>query len=158
MFHKKSSIVVLATLGALVALTLLAVPALAATSSLIDAINTDPVKDSVVTISGTVESVNDNEFVVSDGTGSITVEAGPSWYKAIVLVGGEEVSVTGEVDTGKDGTKPAEIEAFSITTITTDGTDGSVVENSTITVKGPGKPPWAGGPKISGHPGNNGIK
>jgi uncharacterized protein YdeI (BOF family) len=149
MFSRKKLIMVLATIGVLSALTIGAVPTLAASLSNIADVNANPVKDTEVTISGAVLSVDGNEYVVSDGTGVITVEAGPRWYQAVDLVVGEIVSVTGEVDTGKDGTKTAAIDAFSITK----------ADSSVITVKnGTGKPPWAVGPNAAGRLTNKGIK
>jgi uncharacterized protein YdeI (BOF family) len=92
------------------------------------------------TVSGTVTSVNGNEYVISDGAYSIAVEFGPRWYKAVDLTVGEAITVTGEVDRGKAADKPAQIDAYSVTRA-----DTSVIEVRT----GPGKPPWAGrgGPK-----------
>jgi hypothetical protein len=125
-----------------VSVVMFGVPAFAAPISEIIA---SPVSDTEVSITGTVTSVDGNDFVVSDGT-EIAVEAGPTWYQAIDVAVGDNVTVTGEVDTGKDGTKTAVIEAFSITL------DGSV-----ITVReGPGKPPWAGGPNAAARLANRG--
>jgi uncharacterized protein YdeI (BOF family) len=87
------------------------------------------------TVSGTVASINGNEYVITDGAYSIAVEFGPRWYKAVDLTVGEAVTVTGEVDRGKAADKPAQIDAYSVTR-----GDKSVVEVR----KGPGKPPWAG--------------
>jgi hypothetical protein len=138
-----SVITVMSLVG--VTITMFSIPAFAAT---IGEIIADPVIDTEVTISGKVTSVDGNDFVVSDGTDNITVEAGPPWYQAIELAVGDNVTITGEVDTGKDGTKLAEIEAFSIT-LTDDG--------SVITIRdGAGRPPWAGGPNASSNPGNRG--
>jgi uncharacterized protein YdeI (BOF family) len=87
------------------------------------------------TLTGVVGSVGDNEFTLTDGTGTIAFECGPSWYKKVDLAAGAEVTVTGEIDKGKTGTNAAELDAFSVTK-----PDGSTVEIR----KGPGKPPWAG--------------
>jgi uncharacterized protein YdeI (BOF family) len=94
-----------------------------------------------VTVAGTITAADGNDYTLSDGTATITVGFGPVWYKAMGLVVGDSVTVTGEIDTGKDGTKPAEIDGFSATKA-----DGTVVTART----GPGKPPWAGGPKGAG--------
>jgi uncharacterized protein YdeI (BOF family) len=145
MFNRKKIIATLIIVGAL-SLTIGAVPALAASLSNIADVNANPVKDTEVTVTGTVKSVDGNEYAISDATGTITVEAGPRWYQAVDLAVGEIVSVTGEVDTGKDGTKIAAIDAFSITKA-----DGSI-----ITVKGAGKPPWAGGPNAAARLANRG--
>jgi uncharacterized protein YdeI (BOF family) len=149
MFSRKRLITALIPLGILSALAIGTVSVSAASPSTIADVIANPGNYTEVTISGVVQSVDGDEFVVSDGTGAITVEAGPGWYQAVGLAGGENVSVTGEVDTGKDGAKIATIDAFSITKA-----DGSI-----ITVKnGAGKPPWAGGPNAAGLLANKGIK
>jgi uncharacterized protein YdeI (BOF family) len=130
-----------------VSVVMFGVPAFAAPISEIIA---SPVSDTEVSITGTVTSVDGNDFVVSDGT-EIAVEAGPTWYQAIDVAVGDNVTVTGEVDTGKDGTATPVIEAFSITITLADGT------STEITVREePGKPPWAGGPNVSGPPNDSG--
>jgi hypothetical protein len=104
-----------------------------------------------ITVTGTILSIspNFNEFVLTlDEAGAasiksatIPVDAGPSWYAIklglAVLKTGMTVTVTGELGTGKDGTKAPELDAF---TITPEG-------GTEIKIKGPGRPPWAGGPK-----------
>jgi hypothetical protein len=144
MINKIKCIRIIAILGIVLATMLVATPVFADTS---------------VTVKGTVQSVlpNCNEFVIiitdsTDSTlsGNITVDAGPKWFKDLNLSGvlavDDEVTVTGELDTGKDSTAVAHIDAFSITH-----------DNTTYTVKGPGKPAWAGA-KAAGNPGKNGAK
>lgn len=81
------------------------------------------------TISGTVRSVVGNEFILSDGTGEVIVDAGPRWYRAINISQGEQLTVTGEYDDD-------DFDAFQITRA-----NGEV-----ITIRhGAGRPPWAGG-------------
>jgi hypothetical protein len=140
MTRKKLLVSTIAVLSvAATSLIVFSVPAFGATISEIITAG-----DDVVTVSGNITSVDGNEFVLSDGIASITVEAGPPWYQAIDLQVGDNVTVYGEVDTGKDGTPPATLEAFSITPL----------GESAITIRdGSGKPPWAGGPKGSGPPG-----
>jgi hypothetical protein len=139
MTRKKLLVSTIAVLSvAATSLIVFSVPAFGAT---ISEIITGTAGDDVVTVSGNITSVDGNEFVLSDGIASITVEAGPPWYQAIDLQVGDNVTVNGEVETGKDGTKPAALEAFSITML-----DGTVIEIR----DGPGKPPWAGGPRGSG--------
>lgn len=80
------------------------------------------------TITGTVRSVVGNEFILSDGTGEVIVDAGPRWYRAINVSVGEQLTVTGEYDDD-------DFDAFTITRA-----NGEV-----ITIRnGPGRPPWAG--------------
>jgi uncharacterized protein YdeI (BOF family) len=82
-----------------------------------------------LTVTGTVRSVVGNNFVLSDGTGQIIVDAGPRWYRPVNLSEGEKVSVVGEYD-------DYDFDAFQITR-----SNGEV-----ITIRnGPGRPPWAGG-------------
>jgi uncharacterized protein (TIGR00156 family) len=100
-------------------------------------------KDTAVTLSGTITAAKGNDYALSDGVDSIMVGFGPAWFKAMNLQVGEVVTITGEVDKGKDGAKAAEVDGFSATKA-----DGTVVTART----GPGKPPWAGkgGPKGKG--------
>jgi uncharacterized protein YdeI (BOF family) len=110
-----------------------AVTAFAVTMSITEAKNA--AKDTEVTLSGTITVADGNDYTISDGVDSIKVEFGPVWYKAANLKVGEAVTVTGEIDKGKDGAKAAEVDGFSATKA-----DGTVVTAR----KGPGKPPWAG--------------
>ncbi|MGG6293684.1 hypothetical protein ACQ4M4_04605 [Leptolyngbya sp. AN02str] len=81
------------------------------------------------TISGTVQSVVGNEFILDDGTGQIIVDAGPTWYHQISIQQGERLTVVGEYD-------DYDFDAFRITR-----SNGDV-----ITIRnGSGRPPWAGG-------------
>ncbi len=91
--------------------------------------------DTEATITGLVGALGNNEFTLTDDTGTIKFECGPSWYKQVDLVAGEKVTVTGEIDKGKTGASAAELDAFSVTK-----SDGSKVEIGA----GGGKPPWAG--------------
>jgi uncharacterized protein YdeI (BOF family) len=92
--------------------------------------------DTEATITGEVGLLGGNDFTLTDSTGTIKFECGPTWYKAMDLKVGEKVTVTGEIDKGKTGASTAELDAFSVTKA--DGT--------TVAVRaGSGKPPWAGG-------------
>jgi uncharacterized protein YdeI (BOF family) len=83
-----------------------------------------------MTISGEIENVVGNNFVLNDGTGEVVVDAGPVWWQQLDLTTGESVSVVGEMDNG-------EFDAFSITR-----ENGEVID-----IREPqGPPPWAGGP------------
>jgi uncharacterized protein YdeI (BOF family) len=94
----------------------------------------------IVSVTGTVTKANGNEYTLSDGVNTITVGFGPTWNVATNLAVDQVVTVEGEIDTGKDGTKVAEIDGFNVTP---EGGTKVVVR------PGPGKPPWAGvgGPK-----------
>ncbi|MCU0546923.1 MAG: DNA-binding protein [Oscillatoriaceae cyanobacterium Prado104] len=81
------------------------------------------------TISGTVKSVVGNEFILTDGTGEIIVDAGPRWYREVNLRVGEKVTVVGDYD-------DYDFDAYSIRR-----QNGEVIQIR----NGPGRPPWAGG-------------
>jgi len=86
------------------------------------------------TVSGEVASVVGNEFILTDGTGEIIVDAGPRWWHEVNLVPGERVTVVGEYDDD-------DFDAYSITR-----NNGEVIKIR----NGPGRPPWAGGPSRGG--------
>jgi hypothetical protein len=91
-----------------------------------------------VTIEGEIGSVVGNDFLLSDGSGEVIVDAGPRWWQQLDLRPGERVSVTGEV--GRAG----ELDAFSITR----------ADGSTINIRSSeGPPPWSGGRGRNGGPG-----
>ncbi|MGQ9547371.1 MAG: hypothetical protein ACUVSY_11785 [Roseiflexus sp.] len=55
--------------------------------------------DQIVTISGTSgRFVDDNEFLLDDGTGQIVIDPGPPWYRQIVIPSGTSITVTGQID------------------------------------------------------------
>jgi hypothetical protein len=81
-----------------------------------------------ITISGQIESVVGNDFILNDGTGEVIVDAGPIWWHQLELNTGESITVVGEMDEG-------EFDAFSITR-----ENGKVIE-----IRDPqGPPPWSG--------------
>lgn len=84
-----------------------------------------------ITITGTVQSIVGNEFILRDNTGEVIVDAGPRWYHQINLSPGERVTVVGEFD-------DYDFDAFRITR-----QNGEVI----VIRNGPGRPPWAGGPR-----------
>ncbi|MGB3201836.1 MAG: hypothetical protein WBA99_13105 [Nodosilinea sp.] len=47
-------------------------------------------------IAGTVGSVVGNNFMLSDGTSQIIVNAGPRWHKKLTIAPGEQVTVVGK--------------------------------------------------------------
>ncbi|MGB0498299.1 MAG: hypothetical protein ACPGID_08160 [Rubricella sp.] len=71
--------------------------ALLATPTLAETITIDDIqRGTIVTVSGTVERLLDeDEFRLTDATGSIRVYVGPNWVPADV---GEEITVHGFVD------------------------------------------------------------
>jgi hypothetical protein len=100
-------------------------PLLAATPLTIKQLNTTE----GVAITGTVKSVVGNDFVLSDGTGQVIVDAGPRWYRPLAFTTGERLTVIGEYDDG-------EFDAFTI----------KRANGETIQIRpASGPPPWAGG-------------
>ncbi|MGG6241403.1 DNA-binding protein [Nodosilinea sp. AN01ver1] len=55
-------------------------------------------RPSSTAIAGTVGSVVGNNFILSDGTSQIIVNAGPRWHKKLTIAPGEQVTVVGEYD------------------------------------------------------------
>jgi uncharacterized protein YdeI (BOF family) len=108
--------------------------------------------EQLVTFLGVViQALGGNEYVIQGTDGTITIDGGPFWYKVLNLLVGQTVSVTGELDTGKDGNSAAEVDVFTVA-----DDKGTVI----ATVReGSGRPPWAGGPsKNAQHPGNTGAQ
>jgi hypothetical protein len=96
-----------------------------------------------VTLSGTVAARTDadgnTEYTLTAGSTTYTIDAGPSWYwkdkHPLKPYVGKPVTVAGEQRQGS-------------TEVEVDTVDGEAL-------RGPGKPPWAGGWKVVGkdHPG-----
>ncbi len=95
----------------------------------------------VVTISGTTGVyVDDNEFLLDDGTGQIVVDPGPWWFRQIALTPGTPVVVTGKIDRMRRG--GVDLDARRIETPDT------TIQIRDCSFDGP--PPWAGGPNRRG--------
>ncbi len=93
--------------------------------------------DRVVTIAGTVRMyVDENEFLLDDGTGQIVVDAGPPWYQQISTPTGVVASITGQIDFDRRG--QVDLDACQIVAV------GSTTAIRDCSFRGP--PPWAGGP------------
>lgn len=94
--------------------------------------------DQVVTIDGVVAMyVDENEFLLDDGTGQIIVDAGPPWYQQISTPTGSAVSITGQIDFDRRG--QVDLDACQIVA------GGSTTAIRDCSFRGP--PPWAGGPE-----------
>jgi uncharacterized protein YdeI (BOF family) len=106
-------------------------------------------KDQAVSVTGTIDKVVEgNEYILNDGTGTIAISGGPAWHKLLGLTVGQSVTVTGEVDLGKDGKATAP--ELDILTVEADG--------QTTTVREAGKrPAWAGGPFKNGQTPGQGV-
>ncbi|WP_139240798.1 hypothetical protein [Geitlerinema sp. PCC 9228] len=87
-----------------------------------------PVAESYGSISGTIQAVAGNEFLLNSENGPVFVDGGPSWYQPLNLLAGEQVTVSGEYD-------DEDFDAFRITR-----SNGEVI--SIRDEAGP--PPWAG--------------
>lgn len=87
-----------------------------------------PVAESYGSISGTIQAVAGNEFLLNSDNGPVFVDGGPSWYQPLNLLAGEQVTVSGEYD-------DEDFDAFRITR-----SNGEVI--SIRDEAGP--PPWAG--------------
>jgi len=93
--------------------------------------------DQIVTLGGTLDLyVDDNEFLLTDSTGSIVVDPGPPWHRSIDIPAGTMVTVTGQIDLLENGS--ADLDACRIEV------PGSTIAIRNCSFRGP--PPWAGGP------------
>ncbi len=90
-----------------------------------------------MTLDGTLEwYVDDKEFLLTDGTGSIVVDAGLPWYVFVDVSTGMSVTVTGQIDLLEHGS--ADLDACR------SGAPGGTIAIRDCSVAGP--PPWAGEP------------
>ena len=173
----RSSKVILAAAGGLVAAIVMAgVIALGSTQSngappaaaaALHQTDTDSDDDAALeTRTGTIQRIEDAEgedgnvaYELTSDAGTIRLDVGPPWFwgddNPLEPYVGTEVDVAGRVDDGtpsehanqrarenaeRRGAQEPSFEVFSV--------DGNVIRE-------PGKPPWAGGPKVVGdrHPG-----
>ena len=102
------------------AVCLMATAACADTSEQSVTVIADVQRGSMVTVAGTVDRIlKEDEFRLSDGTGTVRVYVGPNWVPVNV---GEEISVFGLMD---DALSRPELYAREITRV-----DGTIVELS----------------------------
>jgi uncharacterized protein YdeI (BOF family) len=121
-----------------------------ATTAVPEATSTTEASAQLVTLIGTIiQALGGNEYVLQGADGTITIDAGPIWYKLVSLVVGQNVTITGELDTGKDGKSPAQVDVFSVA-----DDQGTVIA---AVREGSGRPPWAGGPFKNGLTPGNGV-
>lgn len=103
--------------------------------------------DQIVTLGGTVSMyVDDNEFLLNDGTGSIVVDPGPPWYILVNVPAGTQATVTGQIDLMANGSP--DLDACRI-----ESASGTIAIRD-CSFRGP--PPWAGGPNRRGGGGGRG--
>jgi uncharacterized protein YdeI (BOF family) len=98
--------------------------------------------DRILTLSGTVRAIDDNEWMLSDGTGEIEVDAGPPWYQRITIPSGTQVTITGQIDYADRGSDRIDLDGCRIVT------PSQTFEIRDCSFSGP--PPWAGGPNRRG--------
>jgi uncharacterized protein YdeI (BOF family) len=101
--------------------------------------------DRIVTLSGTASiPVDENEFMLDDGTGQIVVDPGPPWYRVVRVPVGTSVTVTGQIDwMGPPGNRRGiDLDACQIIT----PTETIAIRDCSFS----GPPPWAGGPNRRG--------
>jgi hypothetical protein len=89
-----------------------------------------------------------NEYILTGADFEYPVEFGAAWYKTYAFTHGWAITVVGELDTGRDGTKTPEIDVASFT-------DKNGADQVVRTAGGP--PPWAGGPNKAGKVRGNGA-
>jgi uncharacterized protein YdeI (BOF family) len=109
-----------------------------ATTAVSEDTSTTEAAAQLVTFIGTIiQALGGNEYVVQGADGTITI------------VVGQNVTITGELDTGKDGTSAAQLDVFTVS-----DDKGAVI----ATVReGSGRPPWAGGPFKNGVTPGHGV-
>ena len=130
-----------------------AAPKSAATPKPANATETPDADEVVTTLSGVLSTKADADGDVDYYIGDVRLSVGPPWFwgdkhplKGLV---GKSITVTGHMETGNPAKAKANARAKD---------SGPEFEALTVdgkTIREPGKPPWAGGPKVVGpsHPG-----
>ena len=91
--------------------------------------------ETIATISGTILSGGDNEYVLDDGSASIILDCGPAWYKVVTLAVGRCC----------DGHRRAREEAQGRQQDRAGRLQSATGPGGTVTVReSGGRPPWAG--------------
>jgi hypothetical protein len=128
-------------------------PKSAATPKPAKATETPDADEVVTTLSGVLSTKADADGDVDYYIGDVRLSVGPPWFwgdkhplKGLV---GKSITVTGHMETGNPAKAKANAKAKD---------SGPEFEALTVdgkTIREPGKPPWAGGPKVVGpsHPG-----
>jgi hypothetical protein len=120
----------------------------------------EPTEPPLTPISGVVTTVTEADGDVVYYIGTMRVSIGPSWFwgtnhPLATFVGTDTVvNATGRTDLGP----PESVKSKTTTPTTAERTpEFDVYTVNGETVRKPGKPPWAGGPKAVGasHPGSN---
>jgi len=122
-----------------------------------DAQETPDAEPAPQTLKGTLRAGTDADGDAAYFIGHTRLGVGPPWFwgdrNPLAGYVGKSVTVTGHMDDGKPDSAKANAKAK-----VGDGPEFEVYTVNGMTVRAPGKPPWAGGPKVVGekHPGYKG--
>ena len=128
-------------------------PKSAATPKPAKATETPDADEVVTTLSGVLSTKADADGDVDYYIGDVRLSVGPPWFwgdkHPLTGLVGKTITVTGHMETGNPAKAKANARAKD---------SGPEFEALTVdgkTIREPGKPPWAGGPKVVGpsHPG-----
>lgn len=124
-------------------------PRSAATPKPAEATDTPDADEVLTTLKGVLTTKKDAEGDVDYYIGDVQMSVGPPWFwgakHPLTSLVGQTITVTGHMETGN----PAKANAKDV------GPEFEVLTVNGKTIREPGKPPWAGGPKVVGpsHPG-----
>ena len=130
-----------------------AAPKSAATPEPAKATGTPDADEVVTTLSGVLSTKADADGDVDYYIGDVRLSVGPPWFwgdkHPLTGLVGKTITVTGHMETGNPAKAKANAKAKD------NGPEFEVLTVNGTTVREPGKPPWAGGPKVVGpsHPG-----
>ena len=130
-----------------------AAPKSAATPQPAKATETPDADEVVTTLSGVLSTKADADGDVDYYIGDVRLSVGPPWFwgdkHPLTGLVGKTITVTGHMETGNPAKAKANAKAKD------NGPEFEVLTVNGTTVREPGKPPWAGGPKVVGpsHPG-----
>ena len=115
------------------------------------------VEPAATPLTGQLKTVKDADGDTEYTIGTTRISVGPSWFwgtkNPLTGLVGDTVTVAGHLD---DGTGPTKDKASDTTKVRVP--EFEVYSVNGKTVREPGKPAWAGGPKVVGavHPGSGG--
>ncbi len=130
-------------------------PESAATPEPAKATETPDADEVTTTLSGVLSTKADADGDVDYYIGDARLSVGPPWFwgdkHPLAGLVGTTITVTGQTETGN----PAKAKAKANAKTKDSGPEFEVLTVNGTTIREPGKPPWAGGPKVVGpsHPG-----
>lgn len=133
-----------------------AAPKSAATPEPAKATETPDADEVVTTLSGVLSTKADADGDVDYYIGDVRLSVGPPWFwgdkHPLTGLVGKTITVTGHTETGNPAKAKANAKAKD------NGPEFEVLTVNGTAIREPGKPPWAGGPKVVGpsHPGYSG--